>query len=323
VHNGNDSHWVSNPEQPLTGYDRVIGEEGTQRSLRTRLGLVMAIERMAGTDGLAGKGFTLRKLAGVALGNRQYAGELWRDELVAHCESNPTLTGASGPVDVSAACPVLAAWDGRDDLDSPGAILFRRFVSNLLANFPFTPNGVSSGQYNGDATIYDVRFDPADPVNTPRGLNTDNPLVGAALADAVTDLHGAGIPLDGILRQFQAEQRGGTTIPIHGGPGTLGLFNAINVPWDPESGYPDVPHGTSFIAAISFRGRGCPVKALTFVSYGQSENQSSPHAADYTRAFSRKRWNPVPFCEREIRADPRLEVERVSTRRQRARPGVD
>jgi acyl-homoserine-lactone acylase len=315
VHNGNDSHWVSNPEQPLTGYDRVIGEEGSQRSLRTRLGLVMAIERIAGTDGLAGKGFTLRKLAEVALGNRQYAGELWRDELVVHCESHPTLIGASGPVDVSGACPVLADWDVRDDLDSPGAILFRRFVSNLLANFPFTPNGVSSGQYNGDATIYDVPFDPADPVNTPRGLNTDNPLVGAAFADAVTDLEGAGIPLDGTLRQFQAEQRGGTTIPIHGGPGTLGLFNAINVPWDPESGYPDVPHGTSFIAAISFRGSGCPVKALTFVTYGQSENQASPHAADYTKAFSRKRWNAVPFCEREIRADPALEIERVSSRR--------
>ena len=89
VHNGNDSHWLSNPEQPLTGYERVIGDEGSQRSLRTRLGLVMASERIAGTDGLAGKGFTLRKLAKVALNNRQYAGELWRDELVAFCGAEP------------------------------------------------------------------------------------------------------------------------------------------------------------------------------------------------------------------------------------------
>jgi acyl-homoserine-lactone acylase len=313
VHNGNDSHWLSNPAEPLTGYQRVIGDEGSQRSLRTRLGLVMAMQRIAGADGLRGKGFTLRKLANVALNNRQYAGELWRDELVDFCEANPSLTGAGGPVDVSGACPVLAAWDLRDNLDSPGAILFRRFASNLLANFPFTPNGVSSGQNNGDAAIYDVPFDPADPVNTPRGLNTENSLVGAALADAVADLAGAQIPLDGTLREFQSEVRGGKAIPIHGGPGSLGLFNAINVPWDAQAGYPNVPHGTSFIAAMSFKKRGCPVKALSFVTYGQSENQGSPHAKDYTKAFSRKRWNRVPFCAAEVRRKA-LEVERVSAR---------
>jgi acyl-homoserine-lactone acylase len=251
----------------------------------------------------------------VALGNRQYAGELWRDELVEFCEANPTLSGASGPVDVSGACPVIAAWSGRDDLDDPGAILFRRFASNLLGNFESVPTGVSSGQRVGEESIYDVPFDPADAVNTPRGLDTSNPLVGAALADAVTDLHGAGIPLDGTLREFQSDTRGGQPIPIHGGPGTLGLFNAINVSWDPDRGYPDVPHGSSFIAAMGFSGKGCPAKSLTFVTYGESENQASPHAGDYTRAFSRKRWNRVPFCERQIRRDPWLEVERVAARR--------
>lgn len=313
VHNGNDSHWLSNPAEPLTGYERVIGDEGTQRSLRTRLGLVMAIERIAGTDGLRGKEFTLRKLANVTLNNRQYAAELWRDELVEFCEANPSLTGAGGPVDVSGACPVLAAWDMRDNLDSPGAILFRRFASNLLANFPATPTGVSSSQNNGDPAIYDVPYDPADPVNTPRGLNTENSLVGGALADAVTDLAGAQIPLDGTLRQFQTEVRGGWTIPIHGGPGGLGLFNAIGAPWNPEAGYPNVPHGSSFIAATAFKKRGCPVKSLTFVTYGQSENQRSPHSRDYTKAFARKRWNKVPFCKGEVRRQA-LEVERVSPR---------
>ena len=120
VENGNDSHWLSNPHEPLTGFARVIGDEATSRSLRTRIGLLMIEQRLAGDDGLRGKGFTLRKLAKVALGNRQYAGELWRDELVAFCEQSPTLAGTAGPVDVSGACPVLAAWDLRDDLDSAG-----------------------------------------------------------------------------------------------------------------------------------------------------------------------------------------------------------
>ena len=313
VENGNDSHWLSNPEQPLTGYARVIGDEATTRSLRTRLGLVMIEQRLAGADGLSGTGFTLRKLARVALGNRQYAGELWRDELVAFCEQNPSLTGAAGPVDVSGACPVLAAWDLRDDLDSAGAILFRRFVSQLLGNFTSLPTGVSSGYAQGSEAIFDVGFSTADPVNTPRGLNTANPLVGTALADAVTDLEGAGIPLDGTLRQFQFEARGGKRIPIHGGPGTLGVFNAINVTWDPKAGYPDVPHGSSFIAAMTWAKRGCPVRQLSFVTYGESENQNSAHARDYTKAFSRKRWNKVPFCAADVRAQT-IERERVSAR---------
>jgi acyl-homoserine-lactone acylase len=57
------------------------------------------------------------------------------------------------------------------------------------------------------------------------------------------------------------------------------------------------------------------VKALTFVTYGESENPESPHASDYTKAFSRKRWNHVPYCGFQIRRDPKLQVERISNAR--------
>jgi hypothetical protein len=63
-------------------------------------------------------------------------------------------------------------------------------------------------------------------------------------------------------------------------------------------------------------GRGAePLRATIRVTYSQSENQSSPHAADYTRAFSRKKWHDVPFCEGEIRSDPNLDVKRISAPR--------
>jgi acyl-homoserine-lactone acylase len=55
------------------------------------------------------------------------------------------------------------------------------------------------------------------------------------------------------------------------------------------------------------------VRQLSFVTYSESENQSSPHAADYTKAFSEKRWNKVPFCRADVRAAA-LDVERVSSR---------
>jgi acyl-homoserine-lactone acylase len=41
VTNSNDSYWLSNPHQPLTGFARIIGDEGTARTLRTRIGLIM------------------------------------------------------------------------------------------------------------------------------------------------------------------------------------------------------------------------------------------------------------------------------------------
>ena len=109
VHNGNDSHWLSNPEEPLTGYDRIIGIEEAERTYRTRIGLLQIEERLNGTDGLPGDKFDQRSLEKVALGNRQYLGELWRDDLVTLCELAPggMLLGSGGPVDVSGACQPL------------------------------------------------------------------------------------------------------------------------------------------------------------------------------------------------------------------------
>jgi len=308
VTNGNDSHWLSNPDEPLTGFDRIIGIEEAERTLRTRLGLIQVEERLAGEDGLPGNRFNRKLLQRVAVGNRQYAGELWRDPLVSMCESAPGgfLLGSSGPVDVSGACEPLANWDVHDDLDSNGAILFRRFVSQVFDEFLALPTGLQGGITPGMETVFTTQFSVDDPVHTPSGLNTTNPLVQRALADAVSDLEGAGIPLDAPLRGHQYEVRGGDPIPIHGGPGSLGVFNAINVSWDPEKdGYGEVEHGSSFMMAAHFVEGRCPVRAGTFVTYSQSENQRSRHAADYTRAYSQKRWNRVPFCAREVRRKAR------------------
>ena len=317
VTNGNDSHWLSNPAEPLTGFDRIIGIEEAERTLRTRLGLVQVEDRLAGEDGLPGNRFNRKLLQRVALGNRQYAGELWRDSLVSMCESAPGgfLMGSSGPVDVSGACEPLKQWNLHDDLDSNGAILFRRFVSQVMGDFTTLPTGLQGGTTPGMETVFTTQFSVSDPVHTPSGLNTVNPIVQGALADAVSDLEGAGIPLDAPLRGHQYEVRGGETIPIHGGPGTLGVFNAINVGWDPDhDGYGDVEHGSSFIMAAQFVDAKCPVSTGTFVTYSQSENQRSRHAADYTRAFSHKRWNHEPFCPKQVRRKA-LSTKRVVFRR--------
>ncbi len=305
VENSNDSYWLSNPNQPLTGFARIIGDENTARALRTRSGLVMIEQRLAGTDGRPGNKFTLQQLQDTVFMDRQYSGELWRNELAAYCEATPTMTGSNGPVDVSAACPVLRAWDLHDNLDSNGAILFRRFASRALGAVPVT----------GTPGLYTTQFSSSDPVHTPNGLNTANPVVQRSFADAVTDLRNAGIPLNAPLRGYQYEPRGSEQIPIHGGPGTLGVFNAINVSWSPPAGYPNVPHGSSFVYTAQFTGGGngqCPVNTRSILTYSQSTDPTSPYFADQTRMFSNKQWVDEAYCEDQIAADPNLQVTQIS-----------
>ena len=189
------------------------------------------------------------------------------------CEQNPVIVTQSGPVDVSEACPVLAGWDLKDNLGSDGAVLFRQFVDRVLS--------LPGGAPGENPAIYDEQFDPGDPVDTPQGLNTENPDVRRALGDAVQELRDSGIPLDAPLRGYQYERRGSKKIPIHGGPGTLGVFNAINVSFSDGKGYPDVPHGSSFVMATRFTG-GCP-KSRSILTYSQSTNPKSPHFADQTK----------------------------------------
>lgn len=312
VENSNNSHWLTNPQKPLTGFARVIGDEGTERSLRTRLGLTMIAERLAGTDGLPGKRFTPRDLAGLVTSNQVYLSILWREPLVAYCKSHPVMVGTTGPVDVSPACPILAAWDGRYDLDSPGALLFRRFTERLFANAPSVPTGTASSHSAAADTFFTTPFSASNPVNTPSGLNTNDPEVGAALADAIHDLQSSKIPLDASMGTYQYVVRNGVKIPIPGGAGDpYGVFDAINSTWVPGQGYPSVPHGSSFIAVMSFQPHGCPVRELTFVTYSESENPASPHSSDYTRAFSKGAWEPEPFCADQIRRQA-VSLQRIS-----------
>jgi acyl-homoserine-lactone acylase len=302
VTNSNDSYWLSNPEKPLEGFDRIIGDEQTERSLRTRSGLVMVEEELGGPSGSGT--FTLQELQDMVFANRQYAGELWRDDtpagapgLAKFCESAPggMMMGSNGPVDVSGACPVLRNWDLHDDLDSDGAILFRRFAQGAFATVPVV----------GTPGLFLNQFDTNDPVHTPNGLNVGNPAVEKSFADAVQELGDLGIPLDANVRDYQSEQRGAQRIPIHGGPGGVGVFNAINVGRLSfgSQGWTSIPHGSSFVMAASFTDDACPNDTRTILTYSQSTDPNSPWFKDQTEMFSNKEWVDEAFCESEVAAD--------------------
>ena len=290
VENSNDSYWLPSARFRISGFPRIIGAEGTARLLRTRLGLVQAEQRLAGTDGLGEKGFTIETMKAVFNANRNLSAELAKDAVVQGCT-------ASAAPELLEACAVLAAWDGHADVGSRGAVLWRETWSRLAAA------GVP----------WKVPFDPADPVNTPRDLDGSDTKVTDALRGAVEDLRAKGIALDVPLGDKQAEPRGSERIGIPGCSEGEGCFNIISTRRDDQGNY-DPYTGSSFVMAAGFDAKGRP-SGSSILSYSQSENPSSPFYADQTRLFSQEKWLPMRFTERAIKADPAYSKRVVTGRR--------
>jgi acyl-homoserine lactone acylase PvdQ len=87
VQNSNDSYWLSNPDAPLVGVSPLVGPVGTLQSLRTRSGIMEIRARLAGHDGLAGNRMGPTELRSVILRDRNLAGALVMDDLVAACKA--------------------------------------------------------------------------------------------------------------------------------------------------------------------------------------------------------------------------------------------
>ncbi|MEU2424226.1 penicillin acylase family protein [Streptomyces sp. NPDC007851] len=296
--NSNDSAWLANADRPITGYERIFGSVGTQRSMRTR-GAIEDVSALAKRGGL-----TVRDLQAQEFTNRVPAADLAAADTAKACAALPggSAKGSDGRVvDVSAACPVLASWDRTTNTDSRGALLFDRFWRKLTGSVPA-------------AQLWKVPFSAADPVRTPNTLDTANPGFATALADAVTELRAAGIALDAPLGQHQFVVRGGRHIAVPGGTERLGVWNKVEAVWSPaQGGYTEVTTGSSHIQAVGWDGSGCPV-ARTLLTYSQSSNPDSPHHSDQTLLFSAGKWVTARFCEKDILASPVLRSVRVHQR---------
>lgn len=293
VTNCNDSYWLTNPAQPLVGYARIIGDENAERSLRTRLCTLQAQRRLAGSDGRPGNRYDMATLQEVALSSQIYSAELARDTVLSTLCPAGIVVGSSGPVDVSAACAALAAWDGKANLDSRGAHIWREFFRNLSAaplGLPLNP--LSSAHWT-------TPFSAADPVNTPRGLNPLLPTVPLAFADAVQKIGELGIAYEASIGELQHPAYIDPTIPIFGGEGHEGAFTIVSTGPLTASGY-GVDYGNSYLQTVTWDDAG--VVAEGFITYSQSTDPASPHFSDFTREYSAKHWHRFPFKATEVDA---------------------
>jgi acyl-homoserine-lactone acylase len=293
VENSNASQWMTNPAHPLTGFPRIISEggtgqdgaEGANLGLRTRSALHMVMSRISGTDGLGPPGFTLQDMKNLFYSDIQYGASLVKPEAVTMCRAFPggMAPTRTGTIPVGDSCDVLAAWNGRENPGSRGAVLFREFWQRAL-NSPGGP--------------WAHPFDRAHPVTTPYGLNTASRAVQRAFGDALAAMTAAHLPYDVPLGSVQYKQAGNVKIPVPGGPGDpLGEFNAI---------YPARPGviglGSSYVQAVTWKhGDACP-EVATILTYSESDNPDSPHYADQTALFSHKGWVTTYFCPAQVRS---------------------
>lgn len=297
VTNSNNSFWLANPNAPITGIPMVQGDTATERSARTRSGLLMIQQRMDGSDGLAGNTFDLDSLTTQLLSNQSYAGQILRDDLVTLCENNPSVTVDTVVIDISGACQVLKDWDLSSNIDSRGSHLFREFMRDGKAPEGSRPDRVLPLAFN-----YTVAFDVNDPVNTPRGLDTvNNPEVLQSLARAVKKLSDDGIALDAVLGDIQGVTRNGQRIPLGGGEEFEGVFNKMGFDYQGAEGYPEVTGSSaSWIMATQLSPGKTTVKGLT--AYSQSSDPTSPYYSDMTELLSNKQLVDIPFTQEEVEA---------------------
>nr|WP_279309891.1 acylase [Pseudomonas koreensis] len=284
VQHSNDSAWLANPAQPLTGFSPLISQDGQPLGLRSRF----ALDRLAT---LSKKGpVSVQDLQHMVMDDQVFLATQVVPDLLKFCTSQPDAA-------LKSVCSSLKAWDGRANLESGVGLVHFQTIMQAMQESP---------------QAWRVAFDPKDAQHTPRGLAIEKPEVAKALreamlasAESVTKM---GLTEKTRWGDVQVVSSGGQQTPIHGGPGTLGIYNAIqSVPR--EDGKLEVVSGTSYLQVVTFDDKGPHAQGL--LAFSLSSDPASKYSRDQTEAFSKKQWSVLPFTEQQIKADPQYQVQTV------------
>ncbi len=211
----NDSYWLANARAPLTGYPRILGEANHEQSLRTRLGHILVRQRLAGVDGLPGRVMSATNLQQIVLNSRSLSAELFlKDVLLKLC--GPAAPG-------SRASPAPRWIPGRPAQRCRGGM------------GPAIPTRGGAQVWDAiweqvrtipAAERYSIPFDPAAPLDTPRGLNVANPRVMQAVLAGVRAASHSATPLEAPRSAYQfLSDAAGTAIPLAGGCANCRVFH--------------------------------------------------------------------------------------------------
>jgi acyl-homoserine-lactone acylase len=294
VQHSNDSAWMANPAQPLAGFSPLISQDNQPLGLRSRF----ALDRL-GTLTKAGP-IAAADLQHMVMDDQVYQAAQVMPDLLQFCAND---LGRDGKT-LAPLCASLKTWDRKANLDSGLGFVHFQNVMEPLEQAP---------------DVWRVAFDPQDPQHTPRGLAVDRPHVATALRQAmlasVEQVNESGLKKSSRWGDIQVVSSGGQQTPIHGGPGTLGVYNAIqSVPR--SDGKREVVSGTSYLQVVTFDEKGPQAKGL--LAFSLSSDPASKYSRDQTLAFSKKQLSVLPFTEPQITSDPHYQTWTIREQDERA-----
>lgn len=294
VQHSNDSAWMANPAQPLTGFSPLISQEGLPLGLRSRF----ALDRLS-TLSKAGP-LTAADLQRMVMDDQVYLAAQVMPDLLQFCAGDLGVDAVA----LKPLCTSFNVWDRRANLDSGVGFVHFQNVMEPLQQIP---------------DIWRVAFDPNDPQNTPRGLAIERADVAKTLRDAMLasleQVNAQGLKPDARWGDIQVVSSGGQQTPIHGGPGTLGVYNAIqSVPR--TDGKREVVSGTSYLQVVTFDDEGPQAQGL--LAFSLSSDPDSKYSRDQTQAFSNKQLSVLPFTEQQITSDPQYQVQTIHEQDEKA-----
>lgn len=305
VFNANDSHWLTNPDELLTGYSPLQGAEAIPQSARTRTNAVLLGE----TD----DPWTIEDVENALFSDRTVLSEALRAPLVDACVATPQVEVDGAMVDLTSICAVLDSWDGTYTSDARGAIVFREWLSRF-----------DWSAFSDAGPLFADAFDPADPVGTPSTPATDTSAWLVELGRTAQLLTLSGIAFDATLGEYQWEIRSGEHLPIHGGTGTDGVADVVDCCSERTSlqptadagttvvagsqlqdvpgagiGYP-IERGASFVMALQFGPDGPVAEAI--LTYGNPDDPTDPAYTVGLEDFSAGEFQPLAFTDDAVAA---------------------
>ena len=290
VQHSNDSAWMANPAQPLTGFSPLISQDSQPLGLRSRF----ALDRL-GALHKAGP-IVATDLQRMVMDDQVFLATQVLPDLLQFCTAD---LGADAKA-LTPLCASLKAWDGNANLNSGLGFVHFQNVMEALQEMP---------------DVWQVAFDPQDPQHTPRGLAIEQPEVVKAVRQAmlasVENVDKQGLNKDSRWGDIQVVSSGGQQTPIHGGPGTLGIYNAIQSVLRTD-GKREVVSGTSYLQVVTFDDNGPRAQGL--LAFSLSSDPASKYSRDQTLAFSKKQLSVMPFTEQQIKADAQYQARTISER---------
>jgi acyl-homoserine-lactone acylase len=214
---------------------------------------------------------TFDELVGYKLNTGMEAADRFLDDLLTAVQKYPN------PVALKAAA-VLQTWDKATNVDSKGAVLFAQWFDKI------------------NETMFMSPWDNAHSIATPDGLKDSQEAV-ALLVQAANELENTYGSLDIAWGDVNRFKIGNFNFPGNGGPGSYGIYRAINFSRDPKDNKSYAVAGDSYVAIIEF---GSKVKAQVLLSYGNATQPGNKHIGDQLQLLSQKKLRPALLDKNEI-----------------------